>query len=168
MDELKFTSDALGTLKEISIHGAKDVAFIPDPLPNNWTVPQKIWPLLTRAREELARLDGAGRHMPNYEFLLRPLQRREALRSSSLEGTYATPEQLLLYEIDPKEPKSFRDPVNASKEVANYGNALRLGQKLLNELPVSLRFIREIHRELLSGVRGHQRDPGNFRRTQVQ
>ena len=85
MDKLKFTSNALGTLKEISIHGAKDFAFIPKPLPNKWTIPRLIWPLLTEAREELARLDGVGRHMPNYELLLRPLQRREALRSSSLE-----------------------------------------------------------------------------------
>ena len=106
-------------------------------------------------------------HMPNYELLLKPLQHREALKSSSLEGTYATPEELLLFEIEPKEPKTQHDKVNAWKEVFNYSNALRKGQKLLDELPVSLRLVKELHKELLGGVRGHQRDPGNFRRSQV-
>ncbi len=167
MDKSKFGLNALGKLKEIAVHDGKDWAFIPDPLPPSWEVPAGIWPLLAEAREELARLDGVGRHMPNYDLLLHPLQKREALRSSSLEGTYATPEQLLLYEIDPRQPKSEQDPVNAWREVSNYGRALRLGEELLEKLPFSLRFILELHKELLEGVRGHQKNPGSFRRTQV-
>jgi Fic family protein len=167
MDESLFTEKALGRLHKINILGSSDWAFIPTPLPSRWRISSGLWPLLAEAREELARLDGVGRHMPNYELLLKPLQQREALKSSSLEGTYATPEQLLLFEIDPKEPKSQHDRTNAWKEVFNYNKALRLGQKLINEMPVSLRLIRELHKELLTGVRGYQRDPGNFRRTQV-
>lgn len=167
MDKSLFTAKALGSLNAISVEGENDWAFIPAPLPDHWDIPSRIWPLLLTAREELARLDGVGRHMPDYELLMRPLREREALRSSSLEGTYATPKQLLLYQMNPKEPRSRRDPVNSWKEVANYSSALRLGQELLEELPISLRFIRELHRELLHGVRGHQRNPGNFRRSQV-
>ncbi|MBC2742430.1 MAG: Fic family protein [Desulfosarcina sp.] len=167
MDKSRFSDGALGKLQKISIQEEWDYAFIPESLPGSWDIPQAVWPLLVEAREELARLDGVGRHMPNYDLLLRPLQQREAIRSSSLEGTYATPEQLLLFEIDPKEPKSHRDPVNSWKEVFNYGDALRLGQKLLTDLPISLRFIRELHKALMRGVRGFERDPGNFRRTQV-
>ena len=157
----------LGTIKGIKIHGTKDWAFVPSPLPDRWEIPIEIWPLLAKAREELARLDGIGKHMQNHEILLTPLQKREALRSSSLEGTYATPEQLAIFDIEPKEPKSDRDPSNASKEVSNYSKAIRLGQELINTLPFSLRFIRNLHKELLSGVRGHHRDPGNFRKSQV-
>jgi len=167
MDISRFSDGSLGKLQKISIQDQRDYAFIPEPLPESWDIPSAVWPLLVKAREELARLDGVGRHMPNYDLLLRPLQQREAIRSSSLEGTYATPEQLLLFEIDPKEPKSNKDPVNVWKEVSNYGNALRLGQKLLSKLPISLRFIRELHKALMRGVRGFERDPGNFRRTQV-
>jgi Fic family protein len=167
MDKSLLTNRTLGQLMKISIQGSSDWAFVPNPLPKAWDIPGDLWPLLAEAREELARLDGVGRHMPNYELLLKPLQQREALKSSSLEGTYATPEQLLIFEIDPREPKSQYDRINAWKEVHNYSKALRLGQSLLNEIPVSLRLIRELHRELLSGVRGHQRDPGNFRRHQV-
>ena len=142
-------------------------AFIPSPLMKKWEVPSDVWELLAQAREELARLDGVGRNMPNYNLLLRPLQRREALRSSSLEGTYATPEQLLLFEIDPREPKSVSDPVGAWQEVWNYSKALELGLEMLVRVPISLNLIRAMHRELLAGVRGSRRDPGNFRRTQV-
>jgi Fic family protein len=63
------------------------------------------------------------------------------LKSSSLEGTYATLEQLLLFEIEPREPKSSKDPVNSWREVSNYSRALRIGQDLLSDLPISLRLI---------------------------
>lgn len=157
----------MGSLKRINIQNNQDWAFIPAPLPSKWDPSTDIWPLLIEAREELARLDGIGRHMPNHELLLSPLQHREALRSSSLEGTFATPEQLFLYGIDPKEPKSSRDPVNDWREVFNYSRALRIGQKLLDEIPFSLRFISALHKTLLDGVRGNQKDPGNFRKSQV-
>jgi Fic family protein len=167
MDKSLFTDKILGQLREISVEGTHDWAFLPSQLPKQWEIPNSLWPLLASAREEMARLDGVGRHMPNYELLLKPLQKREALKSSSLEGTYATPEQLLIFEIDPKEPKSQYDKINTWREVSNYSNSLRLGQNLINEIPVSLRLIRELHKELLEGVRGGHRDPGNFRRTQV-
>jgi len=167
MDKSLFTENKQGQLIKIAAIAGAEWAFLPDPLPEKWDVPADLWPLLVEAREEIARLDGVGRHMPNYELLLRPLQRREALKSSSLEGTFATPEQLLLFEIGPKEPKSQTDRVNAWKEVFNYGSALKSGQRLLDEIPISIRLIKELHKELLSGVRGHHRDPGNFRRTQV-
>lgn len=168
MDHSLFSENSPGALTKVTIPGhGDDWAFIPEPLPDHLKPSDDVWTLLVKAHRELARLDGIGRHMQNYDLLLQPLQRREAIRSSSLEGTYATPKQLLLYQMDPKEPKSTTDPVNAWKEVNNYGEALELGLQLLEELPVSLRFIREIHKRLLDGVRGHQRDPGNFRRTQV-
>ncbi|MEN8257019.1 MAG: Fic/DOC family N-terminal domain-containing protein [Thermodesulfobacteriota bacterium] len=167
MEKTFFTENSPGELVKISIQESDDWAFVPDHLPTDFQVSGNLWPLLAEAREELARLDGVGRHMPNYNLLLKPLQHREALKSSSLEGTYATPEELLLFEIEPKEPKSNKDKINSWKEVFNYHEALIKGQQLLSEIPVSLRFLREIHKVLLSGVRGHHRDPGNFRRSQV-
>ncbi|MEM9220089.1 MAG: Fic family protein [Cyanobacteria bacterium P01_F01_bin.150] len=167
MDRSAFTDDAPGQLWEISVENKHDWAFIPSPLPESWEPSNAIWSLLLDAREELARLDGVGRYMPNYGLLLRPLQRREALRSSSLEGTYATPQQLLIFELEPREPKSSNDPVSSWQEVRNYNMALDLALSLLEDRPLSLNLIREMHHTLLSGVRGFQRDPGNFRRSQV-
>lgn len=167
MDKDLFKDENQGKLLKISVQGTHDWAFIPRPLPSRWEISNDLWPLLAQAREELARLDGIGRHMPDYQLLLKPLQQREALKSSSLEGTYATPEQLLLFEIDPKTPKSQHDQTNTWREVFNYGQALRKGQDLLNDLPVSIRLLKELHEELLRDVRGNRKDPGNFRRSQV-
>lgn len=167
MDPARFTNNRLGELTPIS-WPRPDVAFVPHPLPTEWAMPQAMWPLLMEARENLARLDGVGRHLTNHQLLLVPLQQREALRSSSMEGTYASPEELLLYQMDPRDPTSAGDRINAWREVFNYGRALQLGVNLLADgLPLSLRLIREMHQTLLGGVRGQERRPGEFRDCQV-
>jgi len=166
MDVAKFTSQKTGKLVEIQVP-ERDWAFIPDPLPSQWVFPERLWPLLVKAREALGRLDGIGRTLPNPELLLKPLEKREALHSSSLEGTYASPKDLLLFEIDPREPKSERDPANAWLEVSNHSRTLRQGMRRLEQLPFCLRFIRELHETLLTGVRGRDRTPGRFRTCQV-
>ncbi|HET8797835.1 MAG TPA: Fic family protein [Thermoanaerobaculia bacterium] len=166
MDSKRFSSKSPGKLVPIS-HGERDVAFIPDPLPREWFIDAEMWPLLAQAKEELARLDGLGRAVPDPDLLLRPLQQREALRSSSLEGTYATPQELLLFEMNPEAPTRGDERRNDWLEVSNYAAALRHGTKLLGSLPLSLRLIREMHEVLLHGVRGRDRAPGEFRRTQV-
>ncbi|MHC4520467.1 MAG: Fic family protein [Planctomycetota bacterium] len=166
MNVENFTAQKTGQLVKVQVP-EKDWAFIPDPLPPKWEFPVRLWPLLAEARENLARLDGIGRTLPNPELLLRPLEKREALRSSSLEGTYAAPEDLLLFELHPRKPKSEKDPANAWSEVSNHSLALRQGMKLLDELPFCLRLIRELHARLLGGVRGKDRTPGEFRKSQV-
>ena len=165
MDRSKFTSAQNGQLVPITTH-KEDWAFVPDPLPPAWEFGIELWPLLAEAKQELARLDGIARTLPNPELLLRPLQSREALRSSSLEGTYATPQELLLFELQPREPTSEKDPANAHREVANYSSSLRKGLALMQDLPFCLRLVRELHNELLSGVRGRDKAPGQFRRNQ--
>lgn len=166
MDRAQFTTSETGSLVAVSI-GEPDWAFIPAPLPRNYHISHDLLPLLAKAHAELGRLDGIGRTLPNPDLLLQPLQRREALRSSSLEGTYASPEELLLFELEPRDAPNPGDRINEWREVFNYAEALRHGRMLLGELPLSLRLIREMHRVLLTGVRGRDRAPGEFRRTQV-
>jgi len=165
MDQTKFTARKTGRLVQISVP-KKDWAFVPDPLPPDWAFPEDLWPILTEAKEELARLDGIARTLPNPELLLRPLQSREALRSSSLEGTYATAQELMLFELQPREPTSEKDPANAQLEVANYSRSLRHGMELMDSLSFSLRLIRNLHKVLLTGVRGRDKAPGEFRQSQ--
>ncbi len=167
MDPTLFSDKSPGQLWELSVHERRDWAFIPNPLPSEWEMSGEVWELLVQAREALGRLDGIGRAMPNYNLLLTPLQRREALTSSSLEGTYATPEQLLLFELDPKAPQSATSPESSWQEVANYSKALELGREILTEQPISLNMIRQMHHELLAGARGADKTPGSFRQTQV-
>lgn len=144
------------------------VSFVPDPLPPKWGWPQALWKPLLEARSCLSSLDGTGRHLPNPEILMRPLQSREAHLSSQLEGTFTDPQQQILFEADPKYPVSGRDPINAYREVFNYRRALRMGMDKDNRLPLSLRLVRELHAVLMDGVRGAQQRPGEFRETQNQ
>ena len=166
MDINKFTVESPGTLVKLSTPPGEH-AFIPDPLDLAWCIPEALIEPLVEAQQALGALDGAGRHMQNIELLLGPLRRREAIRSSSLEGTYATPEELILYELDPRVPVSDRDPVNAWREVFNYSEAMGFGEHLLETIPLSVRLVREIHAKLLDGVRGADRRPGEIRNTQV-
>jgi len=168
MDLSRFTARKTGKIIEVSGVPGISHAFIPDPLPPRWNWQNELWPVLLRAKEELARLDGIGRHLPNPQLLLTPLQRREAQLSSSLEGTFATPRQLLLFEINPAEVEGAGEQVQPVREVSNYGRALRLREEMKEKLPISLRLIRELHRVLLEGVRGSEAEPGKFRRGQVQ
>lgn len=88
--------------------------------------------------------------------------RREAVLSSQIEGTQSILEDVLSYELDPKQREVPQDV----EEVVNYVRAMNYGLERLATLPLSLRLIREIHAELLSGVRGADRMPGEFRTTQ--
>jgi Fic family protein len=168
MERSRFSAAKMtGRLVAVSMGTQQDWAFIPNPLPRKWNIGLDLWPLLAQAREALARLDGIGQTLPDSNLLLRPLQSREAIRSSSLEGTYASAEELLLFELDPSEPQAASERSNDWLEVHNYAAALRHGAELLNTLPLSLRLIREMHSVLLHGVRGRDRAPGEFRRNQV-
>jgi len=144
------------------------VAFVPAPLPPAWRLADHLWPALIEARTTLARLDGTGRHIPNPALLLRPLARRESQLSSQLEGTFTDPHDQTLYEAEPALSRSWDDPANALREVHNYNRALHLRHDGPNDLPLSLRLIRQFHAVLLEGVRGSDQYPGEFRRTQNQ
>ncbi len=144
------------------------IGFVPNPLPPKWSWPERLWSSLVAARSALASLDGVGKHLPNPEILIWPLQRREAQLSSQLEGTITNPQQQVLFEADPKYPISPSDPANAYREVFNYREALRLRLDGRNQLPLSLRLMRDLHTVLMDGVRGSNQQPGQFRTIQNQ
>lgn len=164
----QFTDQCPGRLLSVAGIAGITHAFVPDPLPPKWDWPTDLWSTLLEARTALSRLDGIGRHLPNPGLLLRPLQNREAQKSSSLEGTITDPQQQALFHIDPKYPTSADDPINAYREVFNYGRALQYGLAGARELPLSKRLIRGLHEVLMDGVRGQERRPGEFRDTQNQ
>jgi Fic family protein len=151
-------------------NGSPDVqmAFLPNPLPPKWRWPQELWKVLIEARKSLSSLDGTGKHLPNPEILLQPLQSREAQLSSQLEGTITDPQQQVLFEADPRYPTAANDPNNGFREVHNYRRALRLRLDGKNNLPLSLRLITDLHAVLMDGVRGADQRPGEFRKIQNQ
>lgn len=96
-----------------------------------------------------------------WDLLSYPLMLTESLQSSKIEGTQATIDEVL--ESDINNDKKNID-VN---EVLNYYKALLYGEKRLKEIPISTRLIKELHEILLSeNVRGKNKSPGEYRRTQ--
>ncbi len=139
-------------------------AFWPKPLPPDPPVKMEpeLWDLLSRADRALGRLDGSTETLPNPDLFVFMYVRKEAVLSSQIEGTQASLIDVLEFESQALEAGRPQDV----KEVVNYVAAMNYGLERVRELPVSLRLIREIHAKLLADVRGSERTPGEFRRSQ--
>jgi len=137
--------------------------FIPNPLPPNITWSAKLVTALSASDRALGELAGLASTLSNPNLLIQPLIRREAVLSSRIEGTQASLGDLYAYESVQTTLFEFPEDV---KEVQNYVLALQYGLDRLLTLPVSLRLMRELHAHLLTGVRGEQWRPGEFRRSQ--
>jgi Fic family protein len=158
----RFEATAPGELVRIADN---EYAFVPNDLPPRWDFSLGLWPLLADAKQQLGILEGLGRTLPNPGILLRPLEDREAVKSSRLEGTYVTAKELILFELRASESRPDEEPTNDRREVLNYRIALREGTS--TDLPLSLRLVRKLHETLLFRVRGMDPTPGQFRRVQV-
>lgn len=139
-------------------------AFIPNPLPPNppLELDDDLLGLLSSADIALGRLDGIVKVIPDPDFFVAMYVRREAVLSSQIEGTQSTLEDLLEVELEPERVARLGDV----EDIVNYVSAMNYGLERLDSLPLSLRLIREIHDELLQGVRGSHATPGEFRTTQ--
>ena len=139
-------------------------AFIPKPLPPNprLKMDMEIQALLSDADRALGRLDGVTETLPDPNLFVAMYVRKEAVLSSQIEGTQASLINLLEYELEQASKGASAD----IGEVVNYVSAMNYGLHRLKDLPVSLRLIKEIHEKLLTGVRGADRNPGEFRSSQ--
>ncbi len=139
-------------------------AFIPVPLPPSppLNLAGPLREKLSAADYALGRLDGAVLTLPNPDLFVFMYVRKEAVLSSQIEGTQSSLQNLLAAEARLFDPDTPHD-VN---EVVNYVRAMNYGLARLAELPVSVRLIREIHRELMRGVRGSRLQPGQLRTSQ--
>lgn len=153
----------LGCFVETSVAGETVRAFVPPPLP---PVPAiDVLALLERlslAERALGRLDGITMLLPRQELFLYMYVRKEAVLSSQIEGTQSTLSDLLRFETE----AVAGQPIDDIREVSNYVDAMMYGLERLEELPLSLRLIREMHARLLQSGRGGTKNPGEFRRSQ--
>lgn len=125
----------------------------------------RIIPLVGPVSAAIARYDGILGALPNASLLLSPLTTQEAVLSSRIEGTQATMGEVLEYEAAGDTGKFDESRKADINEVLNYRQAMREAIHLLDRLPLSQRVIRELHRILLSGVRGQNKSPGEYRKT---
>ncbi len=121
--------------------------------------------LIGRANAALARYDGMLQGVVNPVVLLSPLTTQEAVLSSRIEGTQASMEEVLEYEADPKgevEPSKNAD----IQEIINYRRAMGMAVAEFKGRPLCLNLIKQLHAVLLDSVRGRNKAPGEFRRSQ--
>jgi len=140
-------------------------AFIPEPLPPRnpeLEISDELQACLSKADRSLGCLDGSIQTLPDPDLFVFMYVRKEAVLSSQIEGTQSSLSHLLKREAKVLDPDTPHD-VN---EVINYVGAMNHGLKLLDELPVSIRLIKEIHKKLLEGVRGQAQNPGYLRTSQ--
>lgn len=139
-------------------------AFVPDKFPpeENISLNSKTQQLLAKASLMLGKLDGITQLLPDLDFFIFMYIRKEAARSSEIEGTKATMVDVIKTEaeIDNNLPEDV-------DRILHYIKAMNYGLKRVEELPLSLRFIREVHKVLLEGTIDAQgKAPGDFRRSQ--
>jgi len=123
----------------------------------NWV---RFIKLIGQANAELARYDGILQGIVNPVVLLSPLTTKEAVISSKMEGTIASLHEVLEFEAAP-------DPANEKyhdiHEIINYREAMHYAVTWLDQKPLTLNLIKEIHSILLNSVRGRDKRRGNFR-----
>ena len=110
-------------------------------------------------RAVLGEAEGMARFVPNVDMYLTMYVRKEALLSSQIEGTQCTFDDVL----DPT------NDVNASRDltdVVNYTKAVDQAVGLMVDMPLCMRLLRQVHGTLLSGGRGADKQPGQFRSSQ--
>ncbi len=161
MQPSDFTPQAPGQVVRVQQGRTVYWAFVPAPLPPSFNYTTRLIRILSEANRAIGELAGLGRTLHNPWLLIRPFLRREAVLSSRIEGTEADLTAVYAYEAGVRHglPPDVR-------EVHNYVRALEYGLERLQELPVSLRLIREMHAILMEGVRGERAKPGEFRRRQ--
>ena len=135
--------------------------FVPAKLPPNPPVrnDSEMQRLLMLAERHLGQLNGITQILPNPDLFVTMYVKKEALLSAQIEGTQA----------------SFVDVLNAeykaeqgdeTEEIVNYVNAMNWGLEELENLPLCLRLIRNIHELLIHNTRGSDKRPGEFRTSQ--
>ncbi len=136
-------------------------SFVPNPLPPSPPIDmsEDLVSLLVTANSRIAVLDRIAIRIPNVDLFVSMYVRKEALMSSQIEGTQATLEDVLDPTIDANTNRNVAD-------VINYIKATEFAIKKLNALPLCNRLLKETHEVLMSGVRGQEKNPGEFRHSQ--
>ena len=136
-------------------------SFTPSPLPPNPPIELDgdMVELMVKANKQITLLEGLATRIPNVNLFVSMYVRKEALMSSQIEGTQATLEDVLDPMLDENANRDVSD-------VINYIKATDFAIARLKELPLCNRLIQETHAVLMQGVRGQEKNPGEFRASQ--
>lgn len=150
-----------GTLKKQLSGKMAYYSFYPSKLPPypKIEIDNDITKKLIKAHKVLAILDDRATNIPNIDLFISMYVQKEALLSSQIEGTQATLEDIFNPNIN--------ENINADvDDVVNYIKATKYAMKRLKTLPLCNKLLLETHKVLLSGARGKEKNPGEFRQSQ--
>ncbi|MEM6877812.1 MAG: Fic family protein [Bacteroidota bacterium] len=137
--------------------------FIPNQVNTDWLIDDpKVLALSSEAHHAIGRLDAYGSLIDDIDQFIRLIVVKEATESSRIEGTHTEVEEVYL----PDGELTGNQQLDR-EEVSNYIEALSLAQEEMGRLPISSRLLRIIHKRLMRGVRGKNKTPGEFRKSQV-
>ena len=121
-----------------------------------------LFNLANVATAALCKFDGIMASLQQPGLLLLPLMTEEAVLSSRIEDTQATVQDVYEAQAGNENPDRRHDV----EEVTNYMKAMNFAHGVMREQPISLGFLKESHRILMTGVRGGNKKPGEFRSVQ--
>lgn len=154
---MKLETDRAGVLKRMQ---SDYECFVPHDLKYlKLNIDGELQNLINRAYLLLGRLDGMATTLPDIDLFVSMYVQKEAVISSQIEGTQAS-----LIDVLQKDRKN--EKIKDTEEIVNYIKAINYAFKRLEELPLCMRLIKETHSILLSGVRGNEKSPGEFRKSQ--
>jgi Fic family protein len=140
-------------------------AFLPEAFPPDGEIllDTTTAAFLEKANLLLGKLDGITELLPDFDFFIFMYVRKEAALSSQLEGTQAT----LADAIKAESAMRLGIPQDVD-DIERYIKAMNYGLNRLDDFPLSLRLLLEVHAVLLGGgarASGHAY-PGEFRKSQ--
>jgi len=137
-------------------------SFLPERINHAWHVDEpEVVTLLDDANRLLGELNAFSQLVPDVDFFIKMHIAKEATTSSRIEGSRTNMEEALVdvQDVDPERRDDW-------EEVQNYIEAVNFSIDRLQTLPLSTRLLRETHKVLMQGVRGEDKLPGEFRRSQ--
>ncbi len=142
--------------------GYKYKYFIPEFINHSWEWKDNtLSALLEKASMSLGELNSYSNLIPSVSLFIQLHVTKEAVTSSRIEGTQTNIEEALQPSDEIKE-----EARNDWQEVKNYTKAINYAIERLKKIPLSSRLIKETHSILLQGVRGKNKLPGEFRKSQ--
>lgn len=133
--------------------------FVPKSLNNiEINMDKELVELLEESNNLIGKLDGIATNLPNRDIFISMYVEKEAVVSSQIEGTQVSLSDVL--------QKNNTEKRKETEEIVNYVHSLNYGIELMDKLQISIRYLKEIHKELLKGVRGENKNPGELRHSQ--